>query len=110
MYYRDHGPAHFRAIYGDFEITIESESGRVNGEFPNFVSSRSIRNCAPLSGQTVLTLPLSSCARLCELPPDLHFGQTTSRRYSQYLGGTRAQGTLDPDELFELNALTQAKY
>ena len=34
MYYRDHGPAHFHAIYGDFEITIEIESGRVNGEFP----------------------------------------------------------------------------
>jgi len=34
MYYRDHGPAHFHAIYGDFEITVEIESGRVNGEFP----------------------------------------------------------------------------
>lgn len=34
MYYRDHGPAHFHAIYGDFEITVEIDSGRVNGEFP----------------------------------------------------------------------------
>ena len=34
MYYRDHGPAHFHAIYGDFEITVEIESGRINGEFP----------------------------------------------------------------------------
>jgi hypothetical protein len=34
MYYRDHGPAHFPAIYGDFEITVEIESGRVNGDFP----------------------------------------------------------------------------
>ena len=34
MYYRDHGPAHFHAIYGDFEITVEIESGRVNGDFP----------------------------------------------------------------------------
>jgi Domain of unknown function (DUF4160) len=34
MYYRDHGPAHFHAIYSDFEITVEIESGRINGEFP----------------------------------------------------------------------------
>ena len=34
MYYRDHGPPHFHAIYGDFEITVEIESGEVNGEFP----------------------------------------------------------------------------
>ena len=33
MYYRDHGPAHFHAIYGDSEITVEIESGRVNGTF-----------------------------------------------------------------------------
>jgi hypothetical protein len=35
MYYRDHGPAHFHAIYGDFEVTVEVESGKVNGRFPN---------------------------------------------------------------------------
>ena len=34
MYYRDHGPAHFHAIYGEFEMTMEIESGRVNGDFP----------------------------------------------------------------------------
>ncbi len=34
MYYRDHGPAHFHAIYGGFEITVEVETGRVNGNFP----------------------------------------------------------------------------
>jgi hypothetical protein len=34
MYYRDHAPPHFRAIYGDFEVTIEIASGQVNGEFP----------------------------------------------------------------------------
>ena len=34
MYYREHGPAHFHAIYGDFEITMEIESSRVNGDFP----------------------------------------------------------------------------
>lgn len=34
MYYRDHGPAHFHAIYGDYEITFEIETGVVNGRFP----------------------------------------------------------------------------
>ena len=34
MYYNDHGPAHFHAIYGNFEITIEIETGRVHGAFP----------------------------------------------------------------------------
>lgn len=34
MYYRDHAPAHFHAIYGDFEITVELASGRVHGDFP----------------------------------------------------------------------------
>ena len=34
MYYRDHAPPHFHAIYGDFEVTIEIESSKVNGEFP----------------------------------------------------------------------------
>ena len=33
MYYRDHGPPHFHAIYGEFEITVEIESGVVSGEF-----------------------------------------------------------------------------
>lgn len=34
MYYRDHAPPHFHAIYGDFEITVEIGSGKVNGRFP----------------------------------------------------------------------------
>ena len=34
MYYRDHAPPHFHAIYGDFEITIEITSSQVNGDFP----------------------------------------------------------------------------
>jgi hypothetical protein len=35
MYYREHGPPHFHAIYGDFEVTVEIESGRVNGILPS---------------------------------------------------------------------------
>jgi hypothetical protein len=34
MYYNDHDPAHFHAVYGNFEITVEVESGTVRGMFP----------------------------------------------------------------------------
>ena len=34
MYYRDHAPPHFHAIYGDFEVTIEISSDQMNGDFP----------------------------------------------------------------------------
>ena len=27
MYYRDHAPPHFHAIYGEYEIVVEIESG-----------------------------------------------------------------------------------
>ena len=34
MYYRDHAPPHFHASYGDYEITVEIETGVVEGRFP----------------------------------------------------------------------------
>jgi Domain of unknown function (DUF4160)/Protein of unknown function (DUF2442) len=34
MFYRDHSPPHFHAIYGDFEVTVTIETGIVSGEFP----------------------------------------------------------------------------
>jgi len=34
MYYRDHAPPHFHAFYGDYEISVEIESGIVTGRFP----------------------------------------------------------------------------
>lgn len=34
MYYRDHLPAHFHAKYGDYEITVELNTGLVQGQFP----------------------------------------------------------------------------
>jgi len=34
MFYQDHAPAHFHAIYGDYQITVTIESGIVSGEFP----------------------------------------------------------------------------
>ena len=34
MYYRDHAPPHFHALYGEYEVTVEITSGLVNGDFP----------------------------------------------------------------------------
>jgi len=34
MYIRDHYPAHFHAEYGEYEITVDIESGVVTGKFP----------------------------------------------------------------------------
>ena len=34
IYYREHSPPHFHAIYGEYEITVEIKSGIVSGRFP----------------------------------------------------------------------------
>ncbi len=34
MVYNDHTPAHFHARYGEYKITIELESGVIEGKFP----------------------------------------------------------------------------
>jgi hypothetical protein len=34
MYYDDHLPPHFHAKYGEHEITVNIETGAVNGHFP----------------------------------------------------------------------------
>ena len=34
MFYRDHAPPHFHAVYGDYEITVEIKSGIIRGDFP----------------------------------------------------------------------------
>ena len=34
MNYREPGPAHFHAEYGEYEITVEIASGIVTGQFP----------------------------------------------------------------------------
>jgi hypothetical protein len=34
MYYSEHGPPHFHARYGKYRITVEIDSGVVNGSFP----------------------------------------------------------------------------
>lgn len=34
MFWNDHAPPHFHAKYGDFEITVDIDSGIVEGKFP----------------------------------------------------------------------------
>ena len=34
MVYNDHSPAHFHAKYGEYKISIEIESGIIEGKFP----------------------------------------------------------------------------
>ena len=34
MYFRDHAPAHFHAEYGEYEITVDIETGVITGKFP----------------------------------------------------------------------------
>ncbi|MBW1650549.1 MAG: DUF4160 domain-containing protein [Deltaproteobacteria bacterium] len=34
MYWNDHLPAHFHAKYGDYEITVNIETGVIEGKFP----------------------------------------------------------------------------
>jgi hypothetical protein len=34
IYYKEHGPPHFHAEYGEFEITVDIETGIVSGRFP----------------------------------------------------------------------------
>ena len=35
MFWREHGVPHFHASYGEFEVAVEIETGRIHGEFPN---------------------------------------------------------------------------
>ena len=34
MYWNDHAPPHFHARYGEYEITVEIQTGSVSGTFP----------------------------------------------------------------------------
>jgi len=34
MFYSEHGVAHFHAVYGEHEISVELELGTIHGEFP----------------------------------------------------------------------------
>ncbi|MBP9143938.1 MAG: DUF4160 domain-containing protein [Thermoanaerobaculia bacterium] len=47
MFYREHAPPHFHAVYGSYEITVGIESGVVRGEFP----TRALRHVLDWSAQ-----------------------------------------------------------
>lgn len=34
MFHREHGPPHFHAIYGEYNITVDIKTGVVTGQFP----------------------------------------------------------------------------
>jgi Domain of unknown function (DUF4160) len=34
MFYREHGPPHYHAVYGEYEVTIDIETGLASGTFP----------------------------------------------------------------------------
>jgi hypothetical protein len=34
IFYKDHSPPHFHAIYGEFHITVGIETGLIEGRFP----------------------------------------------------------------------------
>ncbi len=34
MFYKDHAPPHFHAVYGEYEVTVEIKTGVVQGQFP----------------------------------------------------------------------------
>ena len=34
MFHREHGPPHFHAVYGEYRVTVEIETGAVTGRFP----------------------------------------------------------------------------
>ena len=35
MYYREHAPPHFHAVYGEFRATVSIRTGEVSGNFPH---------------------------------------------------------------------------
>jgi hypothetical protein len=34
MFYREHGPPHFHATYGEYDVQVSIRDGLVNGKFP----------------------------------------------------------------------------
>jgi hypothetical protein len=34
IYHREHPPPHFHAVYGEYQVTVDIETGVVHGDFP----------------------------------------------------------------------------
>ena len=41
MFYREHGVPHFHAVYGEYEVSVEVETGTIHGDFPTRALNRS---------------------------------------------------------------------
>ena len=54
MFFNDHGPPHFHAVYGEHTVTVEIESGSVRGTFPPR-ALRLVLEWASLHRQELLT-------------------------------------------------------
>ena len=50
MYYREHGPSHFHAIYGEYEAVIDIGSGQVITDAVLFGAQAVKRSAAPTRG------------------------------------------------------------
>jgi hypothetical protein len=48
MYYKDHAPPHFHAKYGEYLMTVEIETGVVNGQFPKLFPQVPLKAISPL--------------------------------------------------------------
>jgi uncharacterized protein DUF4160 len=35
MFYSEHGETHFHAVYGEYEASVELDTGKVHGELPH---------------------------------------------------------------------------
>ena len=53
MYYNDHGAAHFHAVYGEHEVSVEVESEAVHGSLPNR-AMRHVREWADMHATQLL--------------------------------------------------------
>jgi hypothetical protein len=62
MYYRDHAPPHFHAVYGEFEVTMEIETGKVTGAFPKRALAH-VREWRELHRDELLEAWSNACAR-----------------------------------------------
>ena len=53
IFYSEHGAVHFHAVYGEYRVSVEVESGVVRGEFPPR-ALRLVREWASLHKQELL--------------------------------------------------------
>ena len=53
MYYTEHDPPHFHAVYGEYDVTVNVQTGEIEGRFPKRAF---VLRCAPEVGVRVFWL------------------------------------------------------